>query len=146
MSIWEDTTSYSRSDPQKTPSAYTLRLKDSIRIVVHRLHGIANQWFWSFYGLQHDREQLQSVEIEKAQFEALCLLQKELADVLQRVNQAIETERTQGYKKAKSKVPPTKAIVLRKGKGGATVTIEKRKDIIGEIEAQEQWDRDHEIK
>jgi hypothetical protein len=70
---WQDRTSYSRGERGKRePSVWELDL-NGLRVTVHRLHGIDDEWFGSCHAMAVDRKQLSS-DLTEAKREFLTYL------------------------------------------------------------------------
>ena len=78
MLKWKDETSYSQGETDRTPRVYAARV-GMLRAVVHRLHGIPDQWFFSCEPFTKNRT-LKSKKPDTAQQEAETLLVNWLSD------------------------------------------------------------------
>ena len=69
--VWQDTTSHTRDDPDRTPGVWSLKLED-LNIVVHRLIGLEDTWFVSCTELRIRDRELRCKHIKSATKEALA--------------------------------------------------------------------------
>lgn len=75
MSRWRNTSSYSRSETDRTPNEWTAELGEHRgRIVVHTLHHCPGKWFVSAYPSGPQSRQLTAGTPEEAQTEAIDLV------------------------------------------------------------------------
>lgn len=74
---WKDSTSYSRDDKERIPSSYDISDGKELRITVHRLQGIKEDWFVSCPELRIQGKTLQSRDIDAAKREALSIVCRE---------------------------------------------------------------------
>lgn len=78
---WKDTTSYGRSDSDRTPTTWTMQL-GHLRIVVHRHVHYPNKWLVSCRELNLDCYCLDAAEVEFAQKEGLSQIDYRLTQML----------------------------------------------------------------
>lgn len=83
MSDWQDTSSYSQTLGRRrgvmTHRSWEKQYPSGLRIAVHRLHGIQNQWFLSTYNPElFKQKSLKSTDIKEAQSEAMSLIKRKL--------------------------------------------------------------------
>jgi hypothetical protein len=79
---WKDTTSYSRSDTDRTPCEWTLSV-GLLKIVVHHyMHYPPDMWFVTCPKVGLERQRLVAKDIDKAKREALLLVGDDLRATL----------------------------------------------------------------
>lgn len=94
---WKDSTSYSQSAPRGTvePRSWDLDTK-SLRITVHRLHGLPDAWFVSAYDLSFERHDLHTTDLVVAKERALEMVRARLTRYLAELDKIAPLRVTEG--------------------------------------------------
>jgi hypothetical protein len=91
MNTWEDATSYSRGEKNRTPSMWRVVTDKGMRVFVHRhIHYAPDQWLLSCYTPDLCQNVvLKSTEADEAKREALDLIQSATMELSNSVGRLI---------------------------------------------------------
>lgn len=80
---WKDATSYSQSEPRpRTPRSWSLDFGAG-KIIVHRLHGISDAWFFTCEATRNEATVLTSLDVEDAKAQAIGVVRVRLRRMIQ---------------------------------------------------------------